>query len=213
MGNTAKTVTLGSTGISVVQNAFGALPIQRADMDTAIKILRKAYEGGILFFDTARAYSDSEEKLGRAFEGLRDKVILATKTMAHTPEEFWNQLNTSLALLKTNYIDIYQFHCADFCFHPNDGTGMYECMLEAKRQGKILHIGVTTHKLYIAEECIDSGLYENAPISDELSVFLKRERADTKMQGTKHGLHRYERLGRRFDYEFRSCVCLYVSVR
>lgn len=160
MGKTPRQITLGSTGITTVQNAFGALPVQRADMDTAIKILRKAYEGRIRFFDTARAYTDSEEKLGKAFEGMRDKIVIATKTAAHTPNQFWEHLNTSLTLLKTDYIDIYQFHCAGTCFRPGDGTGMYECMLEAKRQGKIRHIGITAHKLGIAEECVGSGLYE-----------------------------------------------------
>jgi len=167
MSKKPQKITLGSTGISTVQNAFGALPIQRADMDLAVSILRKAYAGGIRFFDTARAYSSSEEKLGNAFEGMRDEVFIATKTMAHTPDEFWKQLNTSLEMLKTDYIDIYQFHCVGSCYRPSDGTGMYECMLEAKSQGKILHIGVTAHKLGIAEECIDSGLYETLqfPIS------------------------------------------------
>lgn len=153
-------MTLGMTGITVPQNAFGALPVQRVDMDTAVKILRRAYEGGMRFFDTARAYSDSEEKLGNAFSGMRDKIYIATKTMARTPEEFWQQLETSLKLLQTDYVDLYQFHCVDTCYRPGDGTGMYECMLEAKRQGKIRHIGVTAHKLGVAEECVESGLYE-----------------------------------------------------
>lgn len=153
-------MTLGMTGITVPQNAFGALPVQRVDMDTAVKILRRAYEGGMRFFDTARAYSDSEEKLGNAFSGMRDKIYIATKTMARTPEEFWQQLETSLKLLQTDYVDLYQFHCVDTCYRPGDGTGMYECMLEAKRQGIIRHIGVTAHKLGVAEECVESGLYE-----------------------------------------------------
>ena len=155
-----RTVTLGSTGITTVQNAFGALPVQRVDMETAVKILRRAYEGGMRFFDTARAYSDSEEKMGEAFDGMRDKIFIATKTMAKTPEEFWEQLNTSLKNLRTDYIDIYQFHCVNQCYAPGDGTGMYECMLEAKAQGKIRHIGVTAHKLEIAFDCVKSGLYE-----------------------------------------------------
>lgn len=155
-----RTITLGSTGITTVQNAFGALPVQRVDMDTAVKILRRAYEGGMRFFDTARAYSDSEEKMGEAFDGMRDKIFIATKTMAKTPEEFWEQLNTSLKNLRTDYIDIYQFHCVNQCYAPGDGTGMYECMLEAKAQGKIRHIGVTAHKLEIAFDCVKSGLYE-----------------------------------------------------
>lgn len=155
-----KMITLGTTGITVPQNAFGALPVQRVDMDTAVAILRRAYEGGMRFFDTARAYSDSEEKLGNAFEGIRDRIYIASKTMGRTPEAFREQLDTSLKLLKTDYLDIYQFHCVDQCYRPGDGTGMYECMLKAKERGKIRHIGVTAHKLGVAKECIESGLYE-----------------------------------------------------
>lgn len=153
-------ITLGSTGITTRQNAFGALPIQRADKETAVAILRRAYEGGMTFFDTARAYSDSEEKLGEAFAGMREKIFLATKTMAKTPEQFREQLETSLQMLQTDYIDIYQFHCVGQCYRPGDGTGMYECMLEAKAQGRIRHIGVTAHNIEVAMECVASGLYE-----------------------------------------------------
>ncbi len=154
-------ITLGKTGITVPKNAFGALPVQRVDMETAKKILRRAYDGGMRFFDTARAYSDSEEKLGEAFADIpRDQIYIATKTGATTPEEFWKHLETSLTNLKTDYIDIYQFHCVNQCYAPGDGTGMYECMLEAKAQGKIRHIGVTAHKIQVAMDCVKSGLYE-----------------------------------------------------
>lgn len=153
-------ITLGSTGIQVVQNGFGALPIQRDSKEVAVKIVRRAYEGGMRFFDTARAYSDSEEKVGEALHDVRDNLYIATKTMAQTPEEFWEQLETSLRLLKTDYIDIYQFHCANQVFAPGDGTGMYECMLEAKAQEKIRHIGITAHKIQIAFDAVESGLYE-----------------------------------------------------
>lgn len=157
-------IILGSTGIETVQNAFGALPIQRTDYDEAVRILRRAYEGGMTFLDTARAYSNSEEKIGLAFgdmwSQMRDKIYIATKTMAKNPEDFWKQLETSLLLMKTDYIDIYQFHCVGQCYRPGDGTGMYECMLEAKAQGKIKHIGVTAHKIQIAMDCVESGLYE-----------------------------------------------------
>jgi len=153
-------IMLGSTGIIVDRNAFGVLPLQRVNMETAVMILRKAYTGGMTFFDTARAYTDSEEKLGQAFEGIREEIFIATKTHSSTPEEFWKNLETSLTLLKTDYIDIYQFHNPSVCYKPGDGTGMYECMLKAKKQGKIRHIGVTSHKLKVAQEYIDSGLYE-----------------------------------------------------
>ena len=155
-----KTITLGQTGITTPQNAFGALPVQRVDMETAVKILRRAYEGGMTFFDTARVYTDSEEKLGAAFDGMRDKIYIASKTMAKTPEKFWEDLNTTLNNLRTDYLDIYQFHCVGQCYAPGDGTGMYEAMLEAKAQGKIRHIGITAHKIGVAEEIVKSGLYE-----------------------------------------------------
>ena len=153
-----KTVTLGQTGITVPQNAFGALPIQRISTADAVMLLRKAYDGGMRFFDTARAYTDSEEKVGIAFERMRDKVFISTKTGATTKEKFWEDLETSLRLLKTDYIDIYQLHCAAKCY--GEGDDLYECMKEAKRQGKIRHIGITAHKIGVAEDIIKSGLYE-----------------------------------------------------
>ncbi len=155
-----KTVTLGRTGIVSGKNAFGALPIQRVDTQTAIRLLRKAYDAGITFFDTARAYSDSEEKLGLALSDVRDKIILATKTGATDVETFWKHLEQSLTLLRTDHIDIYQFHNPAFCPKPGDGTGLYEAMLEAKAQGKIRFIGLTNHRLNVAEEAVRSGLYD-----------------------------------------------------
>lgn len=153
-------VTLGSTGITVNKNGFGALPIQRISLEDAADLARKAYAAGITFFDTARAYSDSEIKLGEAFDGMREKVYIATKTAAQNVEDFWKDLETSLKNLRTDYIDIYQFHNPAFCPKPGDGTGLYEAMLAAKAQGKIRHIGITNHRLAVAHEAIESGLYE-----------------------------------------------------
>ena len=155
-----ESVKLGSTGIIVNKNGFGALPIQRITQDEAVKLARKAYEAGITFFDTARYYSDSEEKLGEAFDGMRDKVIIATKTGATTVEGFWKDLETSLKNLRTDYIDLYQFHNPSFVPRPGDESGIYDAALEAKAQGKIRHIGITNHRLAVANEAIDSGLYE-----------------------------------------------------
>ncbi len=155
-----KKIVLGTTGIETPQNAFGALPIQRVDMATAVKLLRRAHEGGMTFFDTARAYSDSEEKLGEAFDGIRDELFISSKTMAKTPEAFRKDLETTLKNLRTDYIDIYQFHCVQQCYRPGDGSGMYEAMLKAKEEGKIRHIGITAHLIAVAEEIVKSGLYE-----------------------------------------------------
>jgi len=155
-----RTVTLGRTGITSPQNAFGALPVQRDDFDTAVRILRRAYEGGMTFFDTARLYSDSEEKMGAALSDVRGSIAIATKTMAKTPDEMKRQLETSLHNLRTDHVDIYQFHCAEQCWRPGDGSGMYETMEDFRRQGMVRHIGITAHKIGVAEEAVRSGLYE-----------------------------------------------------
>ena len=153
-------VTLGSTGITVNKNGFGALPIQRISQEDAVYLARKAYKAGIHFFDTARAYTDSEVKLGEAFDGIRSEVYIATKTAAQNAEEFWKDLHTSLNNLRTDYVDIYQFHNPSFCPKPGDGSGLYEAALEAKEKGMIRHIGITNHRLSVAKEAIESGLYE-----------------------------------------------------
>lgn len=155
-----ETVRLGKTGIVTNKNAFGALPIQRISDADAVHLLKKAYENGMTYFDTARWYTDSEHKLGLAFEGIRDKVYIATKTGATNAEDFWKDLETSLENLKTDYIDVYQFHNPAFCPKPGDESGLYDAMLKAKEQGKVKHIGITNHRLAVANEAVDSGLYE-----------------------------------------------------
>lgn len=155
-----RTITLGSTGITVNKNGFGALPIQRISEDAAVALLHKAYDHGINFYDTARFYTDSEKKLGLAFADRRESIYIASKTMAVTAEDFWKQLHDTLSNLQTEYLDIYQFHNPAFCPKPGDGSGLYEAMLEAKDQGKIRHIGITNHRLAVAEEAVASGLYE-----------------------------------------------------
>ena len=155
-------VRLGKTEIITNKNGFGALPIQRISFEAADALIMRAYENGITFFDTARFYSDSEAKLGKALSSrsLRENVFLASKTMCSATEEFWQQLSTSLNELQTDYLDLYQFHNPDFCPKPGDGTGLYEAMTKAKAEGKIRHIGITNHRISIAKEAIESGLYE-----------------------------------------------------
>ena len=155
-----KTVTLGRTGIVANKTGFGALPIQRVSMEEAIRLLHRAFDGGIRFYDTARLYTDSEEKLGQAFPDRRSRIFLASKTGAVTAEGFWKDLETTLKNLKTDYLDIYQFHNPAFCPKPGDESGLYDAALEARKKGMILHIGITNHRLNVAQEAIDSGLYE-----------------------------------------------------
>lgn len=180
-----KEIRLGKTEIITCKNGFGALPIQRISFDEAEKLILRAYESGITFFDTARAYTDSEAKLGRALKGIRDKVYIATKTMSTNVDEFWAQLETSLNDLQTDYIDLYQFHNPAFCPKPGDGTGLYEAMEEAKAQGKIKHIGITNHRLTVANEAIESGLYETLQFpfcylasEDDAALVEKCQQAD-----------------------------------
>lgn len=154
------TVTLGNTGIVTAKNGFGALPIQRISEEEAVRLLHIAFDGGITFYDTARFYTDSERKIGKAFAGMRDKIYVASKTMAMTAAGFWADLNMTLSELQMEYLDLYQFHNPSFCPKPGDGSGLYEAMLEAKAQGKVRHIGITNHRLAVANEAVDSGLYE-----------------------------------------------------
>lgn len=152
-------IQLGSTGITIEKNGFGCLPIQRISKEEAARLLRKAVDGGINYFDTARAYSDSEEKVGYAFAGIRDKVVIATKSHAQTGAEMMEHLETSLKTLGTDYIDVYQFHNPAFVPRPGGEDGLYDAALEAKKQGKIRHIAITNHRLAVAHEAIDSGLF------------------------------------------------------
>lgn len=194
-------VTLGSTGITVDKNGFGALPIQRISFEEAGKLLVKAYNSGIRYFDTARMYSDSEAKIGEAFEKagiVREEVYIATKTMAKTAEDFWSDLAESLEVLKTDYIDVYQFHNPGFCPKPGGEDGLYDAALKAKAEGKIRHIGITNHRMAVAEEAIESGLYETLQfpfsyLADEREIELankckKHNMGFVAMKGMSGGL-------------------------
>ena len=153
-------VTLGKTGITVNKNGFGALPIQRISFDEAAAVLRRAYDGGVRYFDTARFYTDSEAKSAYALGDVRSDIYIATKSMATAAADFKEQLETSLKELGTDYVDVMQFHNLPFCPVPGHESGLYEAMLEAKEKGKVCHIGITTHKIDLAREAIESGLYE-----------------------------------------------------
>ena len=113
-------ITLGRTGLSVCETGFGALPIQRISKEDAAGLLRYAREQGVNFFDTARGYTDSEEKLGYAFSGAREGIYLATKSMARSRSAALAELDTSLSLLKTDHVDLWQLHCLPELPDPND---------------------------------------------------------------------------------------------
>ena len=155
-----KKVKLGKTGLMVTKTAMGCLPVQRCDEAYALKLLRAAYEGGINYFDTANAYSDSERKIGLALYDVRDKIVLSTKSLARDKDGILEHIENSLRMLKTDYIDLFQFHQVTSVPDVDDPNGPYAGALEAKKRGWIGHIGITSHRVNIAEDCISSGNFE-----------------------------------------------------
>lgn len=151
---------LGRTGLEISRTGFGALPIQRIPYEQAEALLNRALDGGISYFDTARAYTDSEEKIGRAIGHRRDAFILATKTHAKTAEGFEKDLETSLRLLNTDHIDVYQFHNPPFVPLPGSEDGLYDAAVRAREAGKIRFIGISQHSIDRAFEAVHSGLYD-----------------------------------------------------
>jgi len=141
---------LGRTNIMASRSGFGALPIQRISFEEAGRILNKAYDSGINFFDTARAYTDSEEKIGYALSRVRNHIFIATKSMAKDKKSLLSDIETSLRLLKTDWIDIYQLHFVQNYPDYDDPDGIYQGLLEAKEKGYIRFLGITSHRLDLA---------------------------------------------------------------
>ena len=151
---------LGRTGIMASKSGFGALPIQRVSFDEARLLLSNAYENGINFFDTARAYSDSEEKIGFALSSVRKNIFIATKSGAHDKKTLLEHLGQSLRTLKTDYIDLYQLHNPPQLPDYDDPDGMYQALVDARAKGLIRFIGVTNHRLSLALEAVNSDRFD-----------------------------------------------------
>lgn len=153
-------IRLGRTELYVSKTAFGALPIQRISHADAVKLVRRAYESGINYFDTANAYTDSEEKLGAALHDVRHEVIISTKSGGGDKKTVQAHIEESLRRLQTDYIDLFQFHNPAQLPDPEDPDGPFAAVLEAKQKGYIRHIGITNHRLKVACAAIDSGNFE-----------------------------------------------------
>lgn len=150
-------ITLGKTGLQISKLGFGGIPIQRVDAATTKELIHKMVEKGINYIDTARGYTVSEEYLGEALEGCRDKFVLATKSMARTKEAMAADIETSLKNLRTDYIDIYQVHnpSLEQLEQVMAPGGALEALMEAKEAGKIGHIGLTGHLIELFEKAVD----------------------------------------------------------
>ena len=147
---------LGKTGLEISRLGFGGIPIQKIDAEGTKVLVGELVDKGVNFIDTARGYTVSEEYLGYALEGVRDKFVLATKSMARTKEAMASDINVSLRNLRTNYIDLYQIHnpsAADLDTVMADG-GALEALFEARAAGKIGHIGITLHSVELFRRAI-----------------------------------------------------------
>jgi predicted aldo/keto reductase-like oxidoreductase len=157
----------GKTGLRISELGFGGIPIIRLSRDTAVKVLQRAYERGITFYDTANAYRDSEDKMGCAFDGIREKVVIATKTIKRDARSAMKDLENSLRMLRTDYIDLYQLHQIAQEKDWNAVTapgGALEAVIQARDEGKVRFIGVTSHNLSMAVKLVETGLFSSIQV-------------------------------------------------
>lgn len=162
-----KETVLGRTGLKVKTLGFGGIPIQRLSEEDAVDVVKHCYDVGMNYFDTARAYTISEERIGKALEDVRDQVFYATKSGRRTAEDLEKELEQSLKNLRTDYIDVYQLHNIsnqeqwDQVRAPG---GAMEAVNKAHEEGVIKHISVTSHNPDLSIELVKSGLFETLMI-------------------------------------------------
>jgi aryl-alcohol dehydrogenase-like predicted oxidoreductase len=156
-------VRLGRTGMVVSRLGFGGIPIQRDTEEEAIAVVKRCLDLGVTFIDTANGYSTSEERIGKAIAGRRDKVVIATKSGGRNRADVENHFKLSLERLKTDYIDLYQFHGVNNTKHLDtilEDGGLMSVVEEAKKAGKIRHIGITSHQIDIARKAVATDRFE-----------------------------------------------------
>jgi len=139
---------------------FGCIPIQRVSFDESTTLLRKAYENGVTFFDTANGYTTSEERIGLALSDVRKNIVLATKSAPLPPDRLMANIENSLKMMKTDYIDIFQLHNPGKIHRPGGEDGVYDTLLKAKKDGKIRFICLSNHSAEVAAGAVESGLFD-----------------------------------------------------
>ena len=161
-------VALGRTSLLASSVAFGAMSLDCPEIEAlgggageyVCSLVRQAYEAGINFFDTARSTPVSERRLGNALHGIRENIILATKSRGLDAEAVHRDLNASLESLCTDYIDLFQVECSDSVPTEQGRDRIYKKLVDLKGRGTIRHFGLVTEDLELAEQAIESGLYE-----------------------------------------------------
>lgn len=178
-GSALKEKTLGRTGLKVKTLGFGGIPIQRVSEEEAIQVVRRCYELGINYFDTARWYTNSEERIGKALEDVRDEVFIATKSARRTKDGVLKELEISLENLRTDWIDVYQLHTVssreewERVITPD---GALEALYEARDEGKIRYLGITSHDPPLLTEIVKEGIFETILIPYNYLTTLPAER-------------------------------------
>ncbi|MCE5321782.1 aldo/keto reductase [bacterium] len=155
-----ETTILGRTNMVVTRTGFGVLPLQRTQISEAVRILKRAYDAGITFYDTARAYTDSEEKIGYALSDVRDSIVIATKTASTTRTGVLADIEVSLKNLRTDHVDLLQLHNPTELPDPEDSESSYAGLIEAREKGMTVFIGFTNHHRERALAAVESGLYD-----------------------------------------------------
>ena len=173
-----QTMRFGKTELSVSRVAFGGIPIIPLSIEDGAAVVRHCFERGITFFDTANMYGDSEKKIGLALASVRDRVVIATKTLERTAEGAAKHIAFSLGNLKTDYIDLYQLHSIskqedwDAITAPG---GALEAVQQAKAEGKIRHVGFSSHDIPLAIKVCRTELFASIQIPFN---FIEKEPAD-----------------------------------
>jgi uncharacterized protein len=154
---------LGQTGLMVSRLGFGGIPIQRLDEEAAVAVVKKALDLGVTFFDTANGYSTSEERIGKAVQGKREGIYLATKSISRNREDLEKHMALSLKRLATDYIDLYQFHGVNDTKSLDkilEAGGPYDAVVAARAAGKVRHIGITSHQIDVAKKAVQTDRFE-----------------------------------------------------
>ena len=162
--------TLGKTGLKISRMGFGGIPIQKIDEEGTKKLLHAMAEKGINYIDSARGYTVSEQYIGYGLEGIRDKFVLATKSMSRTKEAMAADIETSLGNFRTDYIDLYQVHnpSMEQLDQVIGEGGALEALMEAKAAGKIGHIGLTAHSTAVFERALELDWVETIMFPDNI---------------------------------------------